>query len=172
MTDMAMLVLARARQFKFIREVKRNGKGNFGRWVEALQRIGGTVPGQPWCACLTSAVLGIAYDDKPPLPYHASCDEILAAARAKDMVRDTPAPGCLFFVMEGASNTDATHIGFVSEQIKLPRFGTIEGNASDTDAEPTREGWGVFERKVNSPRVRRTDGRTRYVFVYWWVSNP
>lgn len=172
MTDMAMLVLARARQFKFIREVKRNGKGNFGRWVEALQRIGGTVPGQPWCACLTSAVLGIAYDDKPPLTYHASCDEILAAARAKDMVRDTPAPGCLFFVMEGASNTDATQIGFVSEQIKLPRFGTIEGNASDPDAEPTREGWGVFERKVNSPRVRRTDGRTRYVFVYWWVSNP
>jgi len=158
-------VLARARQFKFIREVKRNGNGNYGRWVEALQRIGGTVPGQPWCACFVVAILGIWFDGESPVKYTASCDMILEEARAKGWLKKEPAPGALFLVM--ASENDATHVGFVTEAITSNAFGTIEGNASDPEAKPTREGWGVFERTMRSKQVRKRSGS--YLYVHWWL---
>lgn len=155
------MVLARARQFKFVRETK----GNRGRWVEALQRIGGTSAGQPWCACYVCAVLGLWFDDKPPIPYTASCDDILRWARANDCVRTEPAPGALFLIM--ASANDATHVGFVTEDITKVRFGTIEGNASDPNAPPTREGWGVFERTPQQARARKRS--PNIIYVWWWL---
>lgn len=161
MTKDQVGVLARARQFRFIREIK----GNRGRWVEALQRIGGTGPGQPWCACFTSMVLGLWFDNKPPLAFTASCDVILEEARAKRWLRPDPAPGALFLVMANAK--DATHVGFVTEDITETKFGTIEGNASDPDAPPTREGWGVFERTTRHSRCRRRG--PGYLYVYWWL---
>jgi hypothetical protein len=154
-------VLARARQFKFVRE----RKGNRGRWVEALQRIGGTSAGQPWCACFVCAVLGLWFDDKPPIPYTASCDDILITAKRNGWLREDPAPGAIFLVM--ASPTDATHTGFVTEGVTKTKLGTIEGNASDPDSPPTREGWGVFERKVTHVRARRRGPALLY--VHWWL---
>lgn len=148
MTDVAG-VLARARQFLFVREVGSNA----GRWVEALQRIGGTFKGQPWCACFVCFVLGIWLDGKLPFAYTASCDDILAWCRTRGVLYDDPEPGDFFFVMKSAN--DAQHIGFVSEDITTTRFGSIEGNASDPDAPPTHEGWGVFERKASHARARK-----------------
>ena len=152
MTD-AEGLLARARQFKFVREAA--GQANRGRWVEALQRIGGTTAGQPWCACFTSAILGLWYDNQLPdgLPYTASCDVLLAWARANpERILETPEAGALFLVLK--SPTDAIHVGFVTEDITAKRFGTIEGNASDPTAAPSREGFGVFERTTKQPRCR------------------
>lgn len=153
-------ILARARQFKFIREVK--GKPNTGRWVEALQRIGGTEKGQPWCACYVMTILGIWYDGTLPqgLTYTASCDVVLAWARAGGLLVAMPEPGDLFLVMK--SKNDASHIGFVTSVLD-GRFGSIEGNASDPESPPTPEGWGVFERLVSHPRARKLSGQ--YLFV-------
>jgi hypothetical protein len=161
MTKAQEMVIARARQFKFVRETK----GNRGRWVEALQRIGGTSTGQPWCACYVCAILGLWFDDKPPIPYTASCDDILNWARANDCLRTEPAPAALFLVM--ANPNDATHVGFVTEDIAKVRFGTLEGNASDPDKPPTREGWGVFERTTKHPRARKRSPNILY--VWWWL---
>lgn len=155
------MVLSRARQFKFVRELK----GNRGRWVEAIQRIGGTGPGQPWCACFVSLILGLWFDNKPPLAYTASCDVMLEEARKKGWLRPDPAPGAIFLVM--ASPTDATHVGFVTEGITKTKFGSIEGNASDPEAEPTREGWGVFERSVKHARARKRTANIQY--IHWWL---
>jgi len=159
----AAMVLARARQFLFVREAP--GNKNLGRWVEGIQRIGGTVPGQPWCACFTGFILGLWHDNKPPLKYTASCDLMLEEARAKGMLRDDPAPGALFFLLR--AKHDAIHVGFVTEGITPLTFGTIEGNASDPSRPPTREGWGVFERLVTSSRARKRGAA--YVYAYWWL---
>ncbi len=156
-------VLARARQFKFVREAP--GNRNRGRWVEALQRIGGTVVGQPWCACYVTAMLGLWFDNKPPFAYTASCDTMLEEARRNGWLRDDPAPGAIMFVLK--SSRDAIHVGFVTEEITATKFGTIEGNASDPNAAPTREGWGVFERTPRSARCRSRG--PQYVYAYWWL---
>jgi len=158
MTD-AEGVLARARQFLFVREAP--GNKNTGRWVEAIQRIGGTSKGQPWCACFVFLVLGIWYDGVPPLSYTASCDELLKEARAKGMLFTDPLPGDIFLLLD--SPDDAIHTGLVTEGITKTRFGTIEGNASDPKQKATREGFGVFERKVTHALARKRV--PSYVFV-------
>jgi len=152
----AAYILQIARLFLFVREVK----GNFGRWVEAMQRVGGTVKGQPWCACAVMTVLGIVYRGKPPLPYTAGCDELLRAGRKLGIVRTDPAPGDVFLLM--ASEHDATHTGFVTD-VTDTHFGTLEGNSSDPTQPPTREGWGFFERPVDSPRARKRG--PQYLFL-------
>ncbi len=152
-------VLARARQFLFVREAA--GNKNAGRWVEAIQRIGGTTRGQPWCACFVFLVLGLWYDGVPPLTYTPGCDELLREAKAKGILFTDPEPGDLFLLLK--SPTDAIHTGFVTEGITATHFGSIEGNASNPEAPPTREGFGVFERPVSHPKARRR-GRN-YVFI-------
>lgn len=150
MTD-ADAILARARMFLFVREVGLNA----GRWVEAMQRIGGTEKGQPWCACYVSMVLGIWYDGAPPLPFTASCDVLLEAARANGWLTTSPQPGDVFLHLK--SPTDATHTGFVTT-VSAKTFETIEGN---TNPEGGSDGYGVFERKGAQARKRGKD----YVFV-------
>ena len=99
-------------------------------------------------------------DGKLPFAYTASCDDILAWCRARGVLYDEPEPGDFFFVMKSAN--DAQHIGFVAEDITAARFGSIEGNASDPDAPPTHEGWGVFERKASHPRARKRGPGYKY----------
>lgn len=146
-------VLARARQFLFVRESAEHK--NAGRWVEAIQRVGGTVKGQPWCCAFVSFVLGIWYDGVPPLAYTASCDVMLEEAKARHMVVGVPKSGDLFFVMKSAN--DATHVGFVAE-VRAHEFSTIEGNGNPDGG---REGFGVFAR--DGTHARALNGP--YVFV-------
>lgn len=153
-------ILALARSFLFVREVPSGS--NAGRWVEAFQRIGGTVKGQPWCACFVCLVVGIWYNGKLPFPYTASCDDILAWARANGKVVAVPQPGDLFLWVPVVGSKDAKHVGFVVEAVKK-KFGTIEGNAADPDAPPTHEGFGVFERLVSHARARLLG--PQYVYV-------
>lgn len=152
-------VLARARMFLFVREVPAGS--NAGKWVEAIQRIGGTVKGQPWCAAFVCSILGLWYDNRPPFGYTASCDDILAWARKNGKIVERPLPGDLFLHMK--STNDATHVGFVSA-VGAERMGTIEGNSSDPEAPPTREGFGVFERTSAHIRSRKWRDPS-YVFV-------
>lgn len=137
MTD----VPAIARQFRFVRESPPGS--NAGRWVEAIQCLGGATKGDPWCACYVSLVLAIAYQGQAPLPYTASCDVLLEHARAKGWLRDKPSVGDVFLVMKNAH--DAVHTGIV-ENVSAAAFKTWEGNASDPAKPATREGWGVFQR--------------------------
>jgi hypothetical protein len=61
------------------------------------------------------------------------------------------------------SPRDAIHVGFVTEGISESAFGTIEGNAADPSRPPTREGFGVFERKVTDAKARRRG--PQYVYI-------
>jgi len=130
-------VLARAKQFTFVREI---GGPNRGPWVEAIQRVGGGKPGDAWCACFVGFVLSLWYDGKPPLKMTAGCDEMLADCAKRGFIVAAPQPGDLFFLMR--SPTDAYHVGFVTGVAK-DRFGTIEGNTND---DGSADGIGVFER--------------------------
>lgn len=148
-------VLAVAKAFTFVREAPLSS--NAGRWVEAIQRTGGCKKGDPWCAAFVSFVLGIAFRDRPPLPYTASCDELLKSARRWGWDTDAPQAGDVFLVMK--SKDDAIHTGFVTA-VEGALFRTIEGNASDPEKPATREGWGVYERaRQNTPG--------KYVFIHY-----
>lgn len=151
MPDRRAEILRVAEQLRFIRE--QAGAANRGRWVEALQRVGGTTPGQPWCACYVSAVLGLAYQGKNPLPYTAGCDVLLEDARARGLLVDTPQPGDVFLRLK--TDTDADHTGFVREVLAGGKWTTWEGNANAAGA---REGNEV----CSITRPRRAE---RYVFI-------
>lgn len=150
MTELRQRVLDIARQFLFVTESPLGS--NAGRWVEAIQRIGGTTRGNPWCACFVSMVLGIAFKGKPPLPFTASCDVLLETARKKGWLRDTPAPGYVFLRL--VNKNDADHTGFVGA-VDGDKWGTVEGNAN---AAGGREGVQVCE-------LTRPRGAERYVFI-------
>lgn len=167
MIERVPLILAQGRRLKFVRETRINGKAvNRGRFVEAIQRIGGTAPGQPWCACYVCTVFGLACDGWNPFAYTASCDDLLSVARKNAWLRDTPAAGAVFLRM--ASPNDADHTGFCTELITDTRWGSLEGNASDPTATVTREGWGVFERTPEHPLCRKHPD-PQYQFVHWWL---
>lgn len=160
----AVGVLTIARLFGFVREIMKNGKGtNTGRWVEAIQRIGGTVKGQPWCACFVCIVLGLFLGGRLPFSYTASCDNILEWARAKGVLYDDPMPGDIFLLLK--SEHDAVHTGFVTEGITATHFGTFEGNASNPEAETTNDGYGAFERNVTHKKARPRG--PNYMYVRW-----
>lgn len=147
------IVLTTARAMSFVREVPLGS--NAGRWVEAIQRVGNTYKGQPWCAAFVTFVLGVAFKDKPPIPYTASCDAILKCGERWEWIVESPEPGDVFLVMR--TPTDAIHTGFVVS-VQGGFFNTIEGNTSDPGRPATREGWGVFA------RTRKLDaGKYRFV---------
>jgi hypothetical protein len=151
MTDARRRVIATARMLRFVREAPEASNG--GRWVEAIQRIGGTSKGNPWCAAFVSTVLGLTFAGKNPLPYTASCDVLLEHARTKKWLRDGPTPGCVFLRLK--SDHDADHTGFVTETADAHHWTSIEGNANNGGS---REGVGVFE-------LVRPKGKERYVFI-------
>lgn len=113
---------------------------NDGPWVEAIQRVTGNARGDPWCASFVAFVLDIAYQGKNPLRRTASCDLLLADARAKGWVVDKPGAGDVFLVLR--TPTDAVHTGFVRAAGRSS-IATVEGNSND---DGSREGWGVVKR--------------------------
>lgn len=131
-------VIPTAEQFAgWVREATNH---NDGPWVEAIQRVTGNQKGDAWCASFVTFVLDIAYRGQNPLRRTASCDQLLADARAKGWVVDAPQVGDVFLVMR--SPTDAIHTGLV-RGVGRQSVATIEGNSND---DGSREGWGVVKR--------------------------
>ncbi|HRN54731.1 MAG TPA: hypothetical protein PK788_14645 [Gemmatimonadaceae bacterium] len=149
-----------ARAFGFVRESGPPGKRmNRGAWVEAIQRITGNRPGDPWCASFIVAVLTLAdATGDCPIVASASCDAILNDAAKRGLIVDKDEPpraGDLYLVMK--TPTDAIHVGLVTSYSAESRaFSEISGNTNEGGS---REGYGVFE------RVREWPGK--YVFVRW-----
>jgi hypothetical protein len=130
-------LLDTARQFLFVRE---RGGQNRGKWVEIFQRFTGNAPGDSWCASFVSFVLAISFAGSSPLLASASCAEILADARAKGLVTDTPIAGeTLFFFVDHTGH--AHHVGFVTEN------GGLAGNTSSDGL--SSNGDGVYEHALN-----------------------
>lgn len=141
-----------------VRENYVNGHfSNRGRRVDQYQDAD-TLPGfgYAWCvsflAWIFLTTLGRELCDQVWLR-SASCDAILAWARKKGIVSDTPTPGCAGLVL--ASRHDATH-GFLVKNVLSNAVTTIEGNTNTGGA---REGNGVYARK----RLFST----RYAYLEW-----
>ncbi|RTL04112.1 MAG: CHAP domain-containing protein [Acidimicrobiia bacterium] len=148
-------VLAAARMLLPVREAQPNR----GRFVEAIIRRAGGTPPEPWCASFVyyvgSGICGAAW----PLPKTRSCDVLLEAARAAGALYGEevrPESGWLFLVL--ASDTDATHVGFVDQMLPDGRFTTVEGNSNDRGH---RDGDGVVA------NTRDPKGATRYAYIAW-----
>ena len=161
-TREAHIVLAAARLLLPVREIK--GKNNYGRFVETIQRYGGGVPGQPWCAYFVYYVGHGMLGSEWPMVKTGSCDELLDWATKNSILYDRSdigkglemKPGLLFLVMK--EKNDATHVGFVEEILPDGRFTTIEGNSTDRGI---RDGDGVVS-NTRDPR-----GLTWYKFIDW-----
>ena len=130
---------------------------NTGRFVDAIIRFAGGTPGEAWCASFVYYVGRKMLGEAWPLPKTRSCDVLLEFARTRGVLHDATVPptsGCLFLVM--ASDTDATHVGFVDAILPDGRFTTIEGNSNDRGV---RDGDGVVA------NTRDPHGATRYAFI-------
>lgn len=125
---------------QFVGWVREATNHNDGPWVEAIQRVTGNARGDPWCASAVTFVLDIAYRGRNPLKRTASCDLMLADARAKGWVVDEPAANDIGFVMR--TPTDAVHV-FIVRAAGRTAVPTFEGNSNDDGA---REGWGFVKR--------------------------
>lgn len=152
MTSVAKIIVAAAHLLLPVREAGNNR----GRFVEAIIRFAGGVPGEPWCASFVYYVGRKMLGEAWPLPKTRSCDILLEHARKAQVLRDDPQVGRLFLVMK--NDHDATHVGFVSELLPGGRFTTVEGNSNDRGV---RDGDGVVS------NVRDPSGPTRYQFVDW-----
>lgn len=151
----ADIVLAGARLLLPVREAGPNR----GRFVEAIIRFAGGEPGEPWCASFVYYVGRKMLGSNWPLPKTRACDVLLEHGRKHNAVSEEPAPpkrGALFLVL--ASDTDATHVGFIDEVLPDGRFLTIEGNSNDRGV---RDGDGVVA------NVRDPKGPTRYAYLDW-----
>jgi hypothetical protein len=138
-----MTLIEIARWFRFVREI---GGPNDGRWVRMIQKLTGNKPPDSWCASFVSLVVGIAYQGKPPLPYSASCDVLLTAARAQGLVVNTPASGDLFFYVHPPD--DAHHVGIVTYVSSDKK--AVNGIAGNTSRDGTSSnGDGVYEHAVD-----------------------
>lgn len=114
-------------------------------FVEAIQRIGESKPGDSWCMSFVSMVLWIAYQGPAPLPRTAGCDVAYTVAKNLGYVVAIPAPGDVFFRVRPAGSVpdgDAHHTGFVT-QTYPDRIGSIAGNTSEDGQ--SSNGTGVFE---------------------------
>lgn len=125
---------------QFVGWVREATNHNDGPWVEAIQRVTGNRKGDAWCASFVTFVLDIAYRGKNPLVRSASCDALLAYAKAKGWLVTQPLPGDVFLVMK--TSTDAVHTGIV-RGVGRATVATVEGNSND---DGSRDGWGVVKR--------------------------
>lgn len=143
---------------------------NDGPAVELYQAATGNARGDSWCMSWASDVgatmclaLWPLKQRAWPLPMSGSCDVVLARAKALGLLRTTPQPGDLFMVLR--SDTDATHVGYVTGLLKgTPAFRTIEGNTND---DGSANGNGVYRRQRGGPL-----DRNRYVFLRWADALP
>lgn len=132
-----------ARQFRFIRETL---GPNRGVWVEAIQRITDSKPGDSWCASFVSAVLWICYQGAPPIPRTASCDVMWGIA--KQYETQVPMVGDVFFRVK--ADGDAHHVGIVTQVGPLT---AIAGNTSEDGK--SSNGTGVYEHALKvTPETR------------------
>ncbi|RYX83953.1 hypothetical protein EON83_12510 [bacterium] len=146
----------------------RESNDNSGPKVQEYQRattLGGTH--WPWCAAFiawTFRTAGLSLKVDIPWTYSASCDVILADAKARGLIRPTPETGDIGLVRAkktaraggGYSSTDAIHVFIIDTVNADGSFTTIEGNTNNSGG---REGIGVMK------HTRRNDGR--YFFVRW-----
>ncbi len=151
----SVAVLNSARMMLPVREAG----ANRGRFVESIIKYAGGKPGDKWCAAFVYYVghkmLGTGWY----LPKTLSCDVLLEYARKNGVLHGEdvqPQPGWLFLVM--ASDTDATHVGWVDVVFPDWRFVTIEGNSNDRGI---RDGDGVVA------NTRDPKGPTRYAYIDW-----
>lgn len=152
---MGLRVLVKLR----VREIPAGENG--GPMVKPIQEATGQKEGAPWCASFIAFVARVleTFGIDWPLPFTAGCDELLRAARKLGLIVELPVVGGLFLVMK--SDDDAEHVGAIDKVFPDRSFASIEGNAADPKAPPTREGLGAFE-----GRIRHTVADTRrYVFI-------
>ena len=111
--------VAIARQFLFVREAG----ANKGQRVEAIQKWGGGLPGDSWCAWFATMVLDICFQGSAPIPRAGAVQTIYDLAKSKGWMTTQPEQDDIFIYVNDADH--AHHIGFVS----FPGVG-IAGNTS------------------------------------------
>lgn len=141
--------------------VRERTGNNDGPQVKAILAHTGNREGDYWCAATVAYAGWHALYGRWPVPRTASCDVILAWSRDAGVNSRTPRRGSLFLVMK--SDTDATHVGIVTDVFKDGRFVTREGNAADPAKPSSRNGDGLYEGRVRGG----VDDKTRYTFVDW-----
>lgn len=140
-----MTILELARKFRYVRELQ----GNRGQRIEAIQRWGGGVAGDSWCAFWATMVMDIWFEGKSPIARTGGCDAILEQARGKGWLTDTPAIGDLYLRLR--SKHDAHHVGFVTavyprQGTEPLQLGTISANTSKDGT--SSNGDGVYEHDI------------------------
>jgi hypothetical protein len=135
-----------ARQFKFVREAhdESGGSANTGQRVEGIQKWGGGVPGDSWCAYFATMVLDICYQGHSPIGRTGSCDEIFQTALTNGWVEPAPRPGDLYLRVKAPN--DAHHVGFIIAVRPNGDLGQIAGNTSEDGK--SSNGDGVYERDI------------------------
>lgn len=119
-----MNVVEIARLFLFVREAQEQGQ-NRGLRVEAIQKWGGGLPGDSWCAWWATMVLDLFFKGQSPVPRMGSCEAIHQLAQTNGWVTETPSEGDLALAINSAGI--AHHIGIVTQSDPLV---TIAGNTS------------------------------------------
>ena len=143
---------------KTVREVPAGSNGGY--WVELIQRWGGGVKGDSWCAFFVyfvGTLAAIASGGTWPLPRTGSCEVLHQYAIKNKLLSPVPRTGDVYLLLD--EHGRAHHTGFVV-QPQLEQFDEVSGNTSDPSKPPSREGWGVF------PHSRAYDD-TKYRFIRW-----
>jgi hypothetical protein len=142
-----------------VREVNDNS-GKRVMQYQAATTLGGTH--FPWCAALDAFVIRETEKQTGvdiPWSFSASCDVLLADAKARGLLRSQPQVGDIFVVRaktsHGYSETDGIHTGAVVG-VRGPKFDTVEGN---TNNDGGREGVAVM--------AHERDVSPRYAFIRW-----
>lgn len=170
--DATRVFLDRLRHEIGVREDRVNGHyNNRGARVDEYQRADLTDGvGYAWCASFMG--WGFLTGFGKPLCDQiwnrtASCDTLLSFGRQRQILSDTPIPGCVGLVINPNNKNDATHT-FGVEDVVGATLHTIEGN---TNVDGSREGNGVYGRT-------RTRG-SRYLYLIWqrllpatWTPRP
>jgi hypothetical protein len=152
------------------------GADNHGQVVERFLSQVHQPPGQPWCAAFVYHVgYHSHYADSTkistwPLPATASCQELFAYARARNVLRDEPEIGDVFLKYSSELRRYA-HTGIITGVDNPDRAGirdvhvctTIEGN---TNEDGSREGFATL-RKIRT--FREVDG---HKFIRWTEIQP
>ncbi|HEX9997000.1 MAG TPA: CHAP domain-containing protein [Abditibacterium sp.] len=143
-----------------------NNSGPRVQQYQSVTTLGGTH--WPWCAAFVAWVLmQVARKLGIDIPWSnsASCDVILADARARGLIRQFPQAGDVFLVRartkNGFSNHDMIHTGIV-ETVRTD--GTFTEIAGNTNSDGGREGIGVMR------TTRKIDGRCYFVRVVDGIS--
>lgn len=144
-------VLAAARALLGVREIPRGS--NRGPAIEAMLRLTGLGPGEPWCAAYVAWVGQAALSEAWPLPLTASCERLHRAAEGRGWLTERPEAGDVFLLWFPRLGRFA-HTGFVELLARDGGTQTIEGN---TNGGGSRDGWGCFA------RARRFGAQDRFI---------